>query len=215
MGTIGYGAMSPKSHVANALVVAEAVVSLVITALATGIVFARFSRTTDQMLFSHYACISPMDGVPTLAFRIGNDRDGTIYEAQVRVTVARTVRTREGVTMYRMTDLPLARDRSPALQRSFTVMHLIDESSLLYGATPESFEADEVELIVTVVGTDGTSLQPVHARARYLPADILWGSRLADTITELTDGRLQLDMAKFHEVEKTKPTEAFPYPRGA
>jgi inward rectifier potassium channel len=215
MGTIGYGTMSPRSDVANVLVVAESVVSLVFTALATGIVFARFSRTSDQIMFSNYACISLMDGVPTLSFRIGNDRDGTIYEAQVRVTVARTVRTKEGVTMYRMTDLNLVRDRSPALQRSFHVMHVMDESSLLHGATPESFNAEEVELIVTVVGTDGTSLQPVHARARYLPVDILWGSRLADTLSELADGRLQLDMMKFHDVVKMKPTASFPYPREA
>src|SRR5262245_54872541 len=45
-GTIGYGAMYPVSHAANLLVVAEAVVSLVFTALATGLLFAKFSRPT-------------------------------------------------------------------------------------------------------------------------------------------------------------------------
>src|SRR5205085_4872581 len=42
MGTIGYGAMAPTTFAANVLVVAESVVSLIVTALATGIVFARF-----------------------------------------------------------------------------------------------------------------------------------------------------------------------------
>jgi inward rectifier potassium channel len=215
MGTIGYGAMHPKSDAANILVVAESLASLVLTALATGIVFARFSRTTDQIMFSKYACISLMDDVPTLSFRIGNDRDGTIWQARVHVTAARTVKTKEGVTFYRLFDLPLVREETPALQRSFTVLHTLDENSPLRGCSPESFEAEEIVVIVSVLGTDGTSLQPVHARCRYLPDEILWGSRLADTLSELPDGRLQLDVTKFHDVVKTKPTEAFPYPRSA
>jgi inward rectifier potassium channel len=40
MGTIGYGAMYPQSNGANVVVVAESVVSLIVTALATGLVFA-------------------------------------------------------------------------------------------------------------------------------------------------------------------------------
>jgi len=44
MGTIGYGAMYPVSRAANCLVVAESIVGLTLTALATGPVFAKFSR---------------------------------------------------------------------------------------------------------------------------------------------------------------------------
>ena len=54
-------------------------------------------------------------------------------------------RTREGVVYYRMRDLRLERDRSPALARSWTVMPPIDESSPLHGATPETLARDEVE----------------------------------------------------------------------
>jgi inward rectifier potassium channel len=213
MGTIGYGAMYPASTAAHVLVVAESVVGLIMTALATGIVFARFSQTTGQLVFSRYACISPMNGVPTLSFRIGNDRASTIFEAQVRVAVIRTERTAEGVLFYRLYDVILARDRSPALSRSWTVMHAIDDKSPLFCLSPEGCDAQELELAVSVVGTDDTSLQPVHARHRYLTSDILWGSRLADVLSELPDGRLQLDVARFHEVLPTAPTKDFPYPK--
>lgn len=40
MGTIGYGVLAPVSDLANLLVVVESTVSLVLTALATGLVFA-------------------------------------------------------------------------------------------------------------------------------------------------------------------------------
>lgn len=213
LGTIGYGSMYPVTTAANVLMVAESVTGLILTALATGIVFARFSQTRGSLVFSRKACISPMNGVPTLSFRIGNDRASTIFEARVLVTLVRTERTDEGMIFYRLTDLALTRDRSPALTRSFMVLHPIDAASPLHGMTPEACARDEVELLVTVAGTDDISLQPVHARHRYDPADVVWGARLADVLSELPDGRLQLDVRKFDDVVPTPPTEAFPYPR--
>src|SRR5271154_5391345 len=41
MGTIGYGAMYPASGAANAIMIAESVTSLLVTAVATGLVFAK------------------------------------------------------------------------------------------------------------------------------------------------------------------------------
>ncbi len=211
MGTIGYGAMYPASDGAHSLVVAESVVSLIFTALSTGIVFARFSRSISRVIFSTRVCISPMNGVPTLAFRIGNDRASTIFEAIVRVSLIRTERTAEGVVFYRLVDLVLSRERSPALARSWTVLHPITPESPLFGMSPTSCKLQEVELVATVVGTDDTSLQPVHARHRYLAADLVWGARLADVLRELPDGRLELDVRKFDAIAPSEKTEAFPY----
>jgi inward rectifier potassium channel len=211
MGTIGYGAMYPETGAANALVVAEAVFGLLITAISTGLVFAKFSRPTSRIAFSQDVAISPMNGVPTLAFRVGNERSNTIIEAMIRVAVIRTERTEEGVLFYRMYELQLVRDRSPALSRSWNVLHVIDEKSPLHGATPETARKDELELVATVVGTDDTSLQPVHGRHQYLTEDIVWGARLADALTESPDGKIQLDLTRFHDIEPTAPTPTFPY----
>jgi inward rectifier potassium channel len=212
LGTVGYGAMYPSSTAANLIVVAESIVGVILTALATGIVFARFSQTSSMLVFTSKVCIAPMEGVPTVMLRVGNDRASTIVEATMRVIMIRTTMTKEGVLFYRMVDLPLARERSLALSRSWTVMHTIDERSPLFGLTPEMFEADEIELTASVLGTDDTSLQPVHARRRYETRDIVWGARPADLLSELPDGRLQLDVTKFDNIVPTQPTETFPYP---
>jgi inward rectifier potassium channel len=213
LGTIGYGSMYPITTSANLLMVAESVVGLIMTALATGIVFARFSKPRGSLVFSQNACISPMNGVPTLMFRIGNDRASKIFEARVLVTHTRTERTHEGVLFYRLTDLKLVRDQSPALSRSFMILHVLDEASPLYGTSPESCLRDEVELLVTVVGTDDLSLQPVHAQHRYDTKEIVWGARLADVLSELPDGRLQLDLRRFHDLVRSEPTATFPWPK--
>jgi inward rectifier potassium channel len=213
MGTIGYGAMYPTSPAANTVVIVESVTSLIVTAVATGLVFAKFSRSTARIAFSTHAVIGPMDGVPSLMLRVGNERGNQILEATIRVSLVRTERTKEGVTFYRMYDLRLARERSPAVSRSWTILHPIAPDSPLFGESPESIARGEVELIATLVGVDDTSLQPVHGRKRYVDREILWGARHADILSEDEAGNIVLDIRRFHDVVPTEPIEGFPYPR--
>jgi len=104
MGTIGYGEMYPVSRAANLLVTCEALFSLVLTALATGLVFAKFSAVRPRVVFSRRAVITKVDGVPTLIVRIGNERGNYIAEVEVRMALMRTERTLEGRTLYRVRD---------------------------------------------------------------------------------------------------------------
>jgi inward rectifier potassium channel len=213
MGTIGYGVMHPRSGAAETLVTAEVITGISMLALTTGVLFAKFSVPRARMVFAEWATISPFNGVPTLMFRVGNERASQIIEATIRVVLLRTEHSEEGVLLYRMYDLALTRDRSPALSRSWTVMHPIDGASPLNGATPESLVRDEVEFLLTIVGIDETTAQNMSARHTYEHTRVRWGARHADMLSELPDGRLQLDLRRFHEIVPTKATAAFPYPR--
>src|SRR3954454_8994902 len=92
MGTIGYGSMYPIRPAANVLVVIESVTGLIVTAVATGLVFTKFSQSTARLVFTHQAVIAPMDEVPTLMFRLGNERGNQIMEAHIRLAMIRTER---------------------------------------------------------------------------------------------------------------------------
>ena len=65
--------------------------------------------------------------------------------------------------------------------------------------------------VVSLMGTDDTSLQPVHARRHYGYDEVIWGARHADVLSELPDGNLVLDLCKFHETVPTQATSEFPY----
>jgi inward rectifier potassium channel len=216
MGTIGYGAMFPESTAANVVVVAESIVSLLLTALSTGLVFAKFSRSTARFVFTRHVVISPVNGVPSLMFRLGNERGNQIVNAHIRLMMVRTERTREGDTFYRMLDLQPSRERamsmSMSLSRSWNVLHTIDASSPLAGESPASVVEKEIELQVMVVGTDDITMQMVHASHRYFAKDLVWGARLADVLSETPDGHMLLDLRRFHDVESTAATPEFPYP---
>jgi inward rectifier potassium channel len=211
MGTIGYGFMYPKTHAANALVVVESTVSLVLTAMATGLVFAKFSRPTARIMFSKRLALAPMNGVPTLSFRIGNQRRNQIVEGHIRVVMTRTEHTLEGKEFYRSTDLKLARDRM-ALTRSWNVLHVVDETSPLFRDTPESLVETGVEFSVHVSGLDDTWMQTVHAQHRYGAEHVAYGYRLTDVLTD-SGNVVTLDLTKFHDLEPAVPIPGFPYPR--
>jgi inward rectifier potassium channel len=205
MGTIGYGEMHPVSLAANLLVTCEAVLGLILTALATGLVFAKFSAVRPRVVFASNAVITPLDGVPTLMVRLGNERGNYIAEVEVRMALMRTEQTREGRTLYRTRDLPLVRARSPAFSRGLMAMHAIDENSPLKGSTSASLRSADAELLVTLMGIDATTGQYVHARCSYLDDEILFGQRFADLVSELPDGRIRLDLSQFDKTEPDAP----------
>ena len=211
MATIGYGSLYPASRAANALMVAESVVGLLFTAVATGLVFVRFSLTHSRIVFSRWAAIGPMNGVPTLCIRIGNDRGNQIFDVQMRVVMMHTTVTTEGVRHYRAVDIPLERSFAPALSRSWTLLHRVDDNSPLHGHTPQSVARQEVELHVSISGVDDTSLQVVHGRNEYAHTAMVFGARLADMLTDLPNGDLQVDLRRFHELQGTEPVATFPY----
>lgn len=211
MGTIGYGDMYPASTAANWLVVGEAVVSLILTAVATGLIFSKFSQLRARVVFTNTITVTTMDGVPTMMFRLGNERGNQIVEALLHVVMIRTVHTQEGMHLYKMFDLKLVRERSQAFTRSWTAMHNITSDSPLYGVTEAQMNDEEIEFIVSVTGTDDTSLQPVHAQRHYTHKDVLWGARHADILSEQPDGLIVLDLTKFHDTVPTKATPEFPY----
>jgi len=199
MATIGYGGMSPQTSYANAIVTIEALIGLLGVAMVTGLAFARFSLPSARLLFSKVAVIAPHNGIPTLMFRTANQRRNFVLEAEIRVTLVRNETTAEGQFMRRFYDLELVRSRTPIFALSWTVMHPITEKSLLYGVTPDSLVADEMEIIVTLTGIDETVSQTIHSRYSYTAQEILWNAHFVDIISKQTDGRRVIDYTRFHD----------------
>jgi inward rectifier potassium channel len=199
--TIGYGSMYPSTDLANFVVMAESAASLIVTALATGLVFAKFSRTTARVQFSNVAVVTQMDGVPTLMIRIGNERGNTIVGTHVRVMLNRVEQTQEGERYYRYYDLQLTRDYAPALSRSWTVMHIINEQSPLFGVDAATLTAWDAEITASVTGVDDVTMQQLHASHNYDIPDLRWSAKFATMISRRDDGAMVVDLRKFHEVE--------------
>ena len=200
MASVGYGAMYPRDGFANAVMTVEAFVSLANLGVATGLLFARLSRPTAQIKFSKQAVVAHFDGAPTLMFRAANRRRNTILEAQVSVSVVLDVVSTEGHRMRRFHDLSVLRSTSPMFLLTWQVMHRIDESSPLFGATAQSLVDSQAEVVVVMRGMDETTATTIHARHSYLPHEIVWGRRLRDVVDYDEQGRRVIDFRHFDEL---------------
>jgi inward rectifier potassium channel len=202
MATIGYGDMHPATLYANLLVTVEVLLGLTGFALATGLIFARFSRPTARIMFSRNAVITTYDGRPVLMFRAANQRRNRINEAQASLMLVQNEWTREGTVMRRFYDLKLTRARNPAFILTWTVMHPIDEDSPLKGVKPEAMKEREAEVVAALFGVDESFSQTIYARYGYTADHIRWGGRFTDIIGRTPEGRLTVDYDKFHDIEE-------------
>lgn len=199
LGTIGYGTISPASTYANILVTVEAFVGLVITAVATGLVFAKFARPSAKVLFTEVATIQVRDGVPHLAIRAANKRDARIVDAQFKMLLQIDTVTAEGDRIRKMQEMRLVNGTSPLLFLSWTLLHRIDADSPLKGHTAASLRAVNAEILVTVMGLDEVFVQTIHARHSYVVSELRWGEQFVDMLERQPSGTMVVDYRRFHE----------------
>jgi inward rectifier potassium channel len=199
--TIGFGHISPRGDLANMVVAVESFFGLLGVALMTGLVFARFSRPTANIIFSEYALIAPYgDGGRGFMFRIVNGRRSQLIELQVQVVLSWIDVGGETCTR-RFHFLPLERDRVPFFSLNWTVVHPIDEKSPLQAIDVETLKRRQAEFTVLITGMDETFSQIVHARSSYRADEIVEGARFVRMFRLSEDGRTEIDIRRLDEYE--------------
>jgi inward rectifier potassium channel len=199
LSTAGYGDMHPQTHYGHFIATVELFTGVFSMSLMTGLIFARFSRPNARLLFAEYPVISNHDGQPNLMVRLANERHNIISNATARLWMFKNIVSLEGQSVRRFYELPLVRNESPALALSWTLFHVLDEQSPLFGLKAEDLEAIGLSLVLVVSGYDVVAAQTVHARKSYEHPDIRFGQRYADILGTSEDGRLRIDYSRFHE----------------
>jgi inward rectifier potassium channel len=205
LATVGYGHMYPDTFYGHCITTVEIVLGMFGMAVITGVIFIRFSRATAKILFSKCAVISPFDGVPTLMLRVANLRHIVMAEAEFRVMLFRDERIQEEEEpVRRFYPLKLQFDRIIAFPVALTVRHTIDESSPLYGMTPEDLMRSDTRLMASIVCIDTVIPAPVQSATDYSYDDILWNRRFVEIYSETPDGRFTVDYSRIHDTEEVQ-----------
>jgi inward rectifier potassium channel len=202
LATIGYGYLAPNDTLSNAIVTVESFVGILLTAMVTGVFFARFATPYAKVMFSKVAIIGEHDGKRTLMFRMANARSTAIVEATCHVYVSRDEVLASGERMRRIHDLTLRRSTSPIFSLSWLATHTIDETSPIADLKPETIAATGFNLIVTFQGIDDRLAASVHTRYAYNADDIVFDRRFADIFhVDPETGQRYLDFEKFDDTE--------------
>jgi inward rectifier potassium channel len=197
LATIGYGKLTPSSLGAHVLVTIEALVGLLGFALATGLLFARFSRPTGDILFSRTAIIAPFSGGSAFQFRIVNSRSNHLTDVEAVVVASMG---RPGTKGRQFLELKLERSRVMFLPLHWVVVHPIDESSPLYGLEARHFEERELEFLILIKAVDETFAQTVHVRSSYKHHEVAWNVRFRDMFLPSDDGKARIDVRRLSDV---------------
>src|SRR5450631_3939592 len=199
LSTAGYGDMHPDTHYGHFIATVELFTGIFSMSLMTGLIFARFSRPSARLLFANTPVISNHDGKPTLMIRFANERHNVIGNATARLWLLRNEVSLDGGTFRRFSELSLVRNEHPALALSWTLYHVLDQTSPLQGTTATDLAAAKASLVVVVSGYDVVAAQTVHARQTYEHPAIRFGHRYADILDTSDDGRLRIDYGRFHD----------------
>ena len=204
--TIGYGNIIPVGVAANTLVTIEALLNIVGVALATGVIFARFSRPSARIIYSRNAIVAPYRDKTALEFRIANARSSQLIEVQVQAILTKLERVGDS-TVRKFYDLSLERNRVVFFPLSWTVVHPIDASSPMWGLTHTDLLKAEAELLVLLIGTDETVSQSVHSRSSYQASEIVWDAKFSNMFMRTeAEGIIGMNLSRIHEIEPVRST---------
>jgi inward rectifier potassium channel len=197
--TVGYGDMHPQTLYGHIVATAENFTGLLLLAVMTGLVFARFSRPRARIIFAKYPVVTKHNGAPTLVFRMANARSNFITEATAKLWVLRPTVTQEGKRMIGFEHMRLLRSENPTFALSWTLFHPIDGQSPLIGQDEDTLTASQMNFVVSVVGFDEASGQIVRARDVFAAQDLRFGQEYVDFVWIDEQGMRHIDYAKIDE----------------
>lgn len=200
--TVGYGHISPQGFLANAVAALESLLGLLSFALATGLLYGRFSRPQACLRFSNLAVMAPYQGFDGFMFRLVNMRSNELIE--VEATLSLSLQDPASTTR-RFILLPLERPKIHLFPSSWTVVHPIDETSPLFGLTEAGLRRAKAEFIVLIKAFDDTFSQTIYARTSYTADEVRWGARFKPMAFIGPDGMTEMDVARLDAVEDLAP----------
>lgn len=200
--TVGYGHVSPVGDAVNNVAAVEALTGFLSLAIATGLIYGRFSKPRSYLIFSDHALISPFKGGTALMFRFAAFKDKhTLTDLEIRVNTGLLALEKDKPD-YKYFTLELERTKVESLPMNWTVVHPIDEKSPFYGFTQEDMQAADVELYVSLRGFDDVFSNYVQQRTSYTFNEILFNRKFVPMYRESDDGNttiLELHKLNIHK----------------
>ncbi|MEI6019555.1 MAG: ion channel [Bacteroidota bacterium] len=197
--TLGYGHIYPVSNAAGVAAAAESLMGLLSFAIATGVLFGRFSRPKADLLYSKNILISPYEAAHGLMFRISNKKQYELIESEANITM--TMKNPE-TNKREFYNLNLEISKINYLALSWTVVHPIDENSPLYNLKMKDLEERDIEILILIKAINDTFSQAVYSRYSYKAQDFILNAKFKALKQEATiKGKLKIAVNDIHHFD--------------
>ncbi|MBB5394301.1 ion channel [Mucilaginibacter sp. AK015] len=201
ISTVGYGHISPRGVIANSVAAFESMIGLLAFALATGLLYGRFSKPSAKIVYSENMVVAPYgDNGRGLMFRLANIRKNVLIDLDIQVIFSYN-EVVDGKPIRRFFPLELERKYVSLLTLNWTIVHPLDANSPLIDMIYEDLETYQASFSVLLKAFDDTFSQTVHSRTSYIAQDMVWNAKFVPMFTRDEDGRIELDMGKISEFD--------------
>jgi inward rectifier potassium channel len=201
--TVGYGRISPLGWAPSIIAAIESLAGLLGFALATGLLYGRFSRPVAKIIYSKQALIAPYKGITAFQFKIANALKHELIEveAQIALSAKKTINSQ---VIRTFENLELERSKITFMPSTWTVVHPIDETSRLFDLAKEDLEEMDAEFIIILKGFDDTFSQHVYSRSSYKYNEIVWGAKYLNNFNKVENGINIVELDKLNDFEKAE-----------
>ena len=197
--TLGYGHIYPIGNAASIAAAVESLLGLLTFALATGVLYGRFSRPQAHLLYSKNMLISPYKTTTAFMFRIANRKQYELIEAEASVTI--TLNNPE-TNRREFFNLKLEINRINFLALTWTLVHPLEEDSPLFGLSKKELETRDVEFIILIKAINDTYSQTVYSRNSYKAEDIVEKAKFKPLNPNANKkGRVELVVTHIHHYD--------------
>jgi len=198
--TVGYGRINPVGIYANVISSIESLTGLLSLAIATGLLYGRFSRPVAKIIYSDNALIVPFKDTKAFQFRIANMRnDHNMVDVETEVILSKIENDSR-----RFFNLKLEYKKISFFSATWTVNHVIDEDSPLFGISEKELEEIDGEFLILLKGFDDTFAQYVNSRYSYRHDEVVWGAKFTNIYGKNDSGRAMVELDKLSEYEKAE-----------
>jgi inward rectifier potassium channel len=205
--TVGYGRISPDGFLMNAVSSFHALIGLLSFAVATGLMYGRFSRPKAFIKFAENAVIAPYKDISALMIRLAPFKNTTLTDAGTKLTLVIMTDDNEKTTNQFFT-LDLELSSINALTLSWTVVHPITTDSPLHNFSKDDFSNAKGEIIVYVKAFDDMFSNTVIARTSYTFLEISYGAKFVPMFHRDNEKNTTvLDLDKLSIIETAKLPE--------
>ena len=204
--TVGYGRLNPTGYFDSTLASIESLIGLLGFALATGLLYGRFSRPIAKILFSKNMVIAPYKGISALMFRIANRTKSELVDIQASVILSYVIQE-NGKPVRKFSNLKLELTKVNLLSMSWTIVHPIDEESPMYGWKEEDFKKNDLEVLALLQAYEETFSQTVHTRTSYTNEELHYGAKFISMMEAGPNGSVILAFDKMDSFTKVNLEE--------
>lgn len=201
--TVGFGIMHPQNITANIIATLEAGTGLMVFAIATGLLYGRFSRPTTNIKFSDSAIITEWkDGLKAFQFRVVNAFNTQMIDAEIQVIASYIVTDNER-EVRKFFNLDLEYSKIVFFSSIWTVNHIINDSSPLFEKTYNDLCNNETEFLILLKAYDDTFAQTINTRYSYTFNEVIWGAKFIPVLS-VQNGKTTVEIDKLNSFEMIK-----------